>query len=446
MRSPRVVFAIIGLLLASVVALAWVLLFVPEAKLEEHRTGAIAYIGKGQYKEAVIELKNVIQIDPTDADGHYRLALTYLKLGGMTNIKAAYGELTKTVDLDGSNRDAQLKLGELELVSQQPAKAGERAEAVLASAPQDIQGLILRGQSLISQKNFYQGIADLKRAIELDPKKIQPYITLADAYLNMKNAPAAEAALGQGQKANPQSPHVRVAMGNFWYVTGKPDKAEAEYRRALELAVDQDAFHLQLAGFYQATRQWEQAEAAYQRFAATKPQDEHPHIALGDFYLSTGRPEKALASYQRAVGLNPSSAAARDKVIDYYLNTGQWEEAERRIHPILDKNPGDLAGRVFDARLSLGHGETDRAIELLQAIRREQPHFASAHHLLGLASIQKNDLAQARRELTEAIKLAPSSGEARSALAALYLVEGSYDLAIEQARAALRINGRDLQA
>ena len=71
---------------------------------------------------------------------------------------------------------------------------------------------------------------------------------------------------------------------------------------------------------------------------------------------------------------------------------------------------------------------------------------AGAHHILGLAYGQKNDISQARRELTEAVKLAPNLREARTALATIHLAEGSPDLAIEQAQAALRLNGRDLTA
>ncbi len=53
----------------------------PEAKKEKHRERAISYFEKGQYQEARIEYQNLVQIDPKDADVHYRLGLTYLKLG-----------------------------------------------------------------------------------------------------------------------------------------------------------------------------------------------------------------------------------------------------------------------------------------------------------------------------------------------------------------------------
>src|SRR5881296_1653596 len=399
----------------------------PEAKKAKHRERAITYFDKGQYHEALIEFKNVVQIEPKDADAHYRLALTYLKLGGLPNLQAAFMELTKTVELDASNRDAQLKLGELYLLGNEPAKARERADMILASAPQNADGLILRGQSFISEKEFDQGIAELKKAIELDPKNIRSYLDLATAYVQKKNPIAAEATYQQALKADPRSVEVRVAFGDFRLFSGKPDEAEAEYKRALDVAPNNEALHLKLAGFYQFTRKWAEAEATYQKLAALKPQDEKSQILLGDFYTYLGQRDKALASYQRATEITPASVLARNKLIAHYLDTGKLAEAEGRVKPILEKNKKDFDGRFFDARLRLARGKPDEAIELLQGVIKDEPGSAPAHQFLGLAFAAKNDAAQARRELGEAVKLDPNLTEARTALAAIHLVEGSSD-------------------
>src|SRR5262245_10710745 len=88
----------------------------PEAKKAKHLERAKSYIAKGQHQEALIEYQNVAQADPKDADAHYQLGLIYLKLGGLPNLQAAFAELTRSVQLDNTNQDAQLKLGELYLL------------------------------------------------------------------------------------------------------------------------------------------------------------------------------------------------------------------------------------------------------------------------------------------------------------------------------------------
>ena len=128
--------------------------FSPESKKAKHLQLGQTYFDKGQYNEALIEFKNVVQLDPKNADPHYRLALTYLKLGGTQNLQGAFAELSRTVELDKTNRDAQLKLGELYLLGNEPAKALEQADIVLVSAPQNTEGLILKGRSLITEKHY----------------------------------------------------------------------------------------------------------------------------------------------------------------------------------------------------------------------------------------------------------------------------------------------------
>ena len=144
-----------------------------EAKKAKHLERAEAYLTKGQYQEAVIEYRNVTQLDAKDADAHYQLALAYLKLGGLPNLQAAFAELTRTVELDKANQEAQLKLGELYLLGNEPGKARERAEVVLVSAPQNTDGLILKGRSLAGEKRYKESIEDLKSAIAADPNRMQ---------------------------------------------------------------------------------------------------------------------------------------------------------------------------------------------------------------------------------------------------------------------------------
>jgi tetratricopeptide (TPR) repeat protein len=418
----------------------------PEANKAKHRERATSYFEKGQYQEALLEYKNVAQIDPNDAEAKYRLALAYLKIGGQLNLQQAFAALSQTVALDKTNQDAQLKLGELYLLSNKPAKAREQAEIVLVSSPQNTEGLILRGRSLINEQRYQEGAAELKKAIELDPKSMRAYIELARAYLFSKDPDAAEAALKQALAIEPRSIEVLVALGDFRVTTGKLDQAEAIYKQALDLAPENEEMYLRLAGFYQRFNKLTEAETTLQKLATLKPQDERPEILLGDFYTWLVQPDKAFASYQRATEINPGSTIARDKLISHYLDTGKSSDAEAKVKEILGKNSRDLMGRFFDARIRLVKGHADEAISLLQGLVKDEPQFALAHHFLGVAFLQKRNTAQARGAFAEAVKLNPILPESRIALARIYLVEGSADLAIEQAQTAIQLNPRDVQA
>jgi tetratricopeptide (TPR) repeat protein len=420
--------------------------FSPESKKAKHLELGQTYFDMGRYSEALIEYKNVVQLDPKDAATHYRLALTHLKLGGTTNLQGAFAELSRTVELDKTNRDAQLKLGELYLLGKEPAKAREKADIVLVSAPQSAEGLILRGRSLIGEKRYQEGIVELKKAIDLDPKNMGTYIELARAQVFAKDTAAAEATLKQALTIDPRSTEILLALGDLRVETGKPDQAEIIYKQALDIAPEKEEIYLKLASFYERYGKWAEVEAALQKLAALKPQNEKPHILLGDFFAWLGQPDKALASYLRATELNASSTVARDKLIGQYIDSGKVEEAATRTKAILEKNDKDLSGRFFDARIRLVKGNADEAISLLQGVIKDEPQLAGAHHFLGVAFMRKGQTAQARGAFAEAVKLNPNLPEARTALAVVNLTEGSLDLAIEQAQAAIQLNPRNVQA
>jgi tetratricopeptide (TPR) repeat protein len=418
----------------------------PESQKAKHLERAASFLEKGQLQEALIEYMNVTKADPGNAEAYYQMALIHLKLGGLTNLQKAFAELNRTLELNKDNRDARLKIGELYLVGNEPAKAREQADIILASAPQDRDALAIRGRSLINEQRYQEGIVELKKLLALDPSDPGVYIELSRAYFFANDRAAAEEILRQGLATNPSSLDLMLAMGDLHLSTGKPDQAESMFKRVIGIAPDNEPARLRLTNLYQLTNKLADAEAVLQQWASAYPRDERPLVYLGDFFLSLGMRDKALLNYRQALQANGSSAIARDKVISVLLDLGNVDEAEPQIKAILAKNARDLSGRFFNARLSLVKGKVEEAITLFQTLANEEAQFAPAHYFLGLAYLRNRQIPQARGAFSQAVKLNPAFPEARTALAELFLNEGSLDLALEHAQAAVQLNPRNVQA
>jgi hypothetical protein len=67
--SNRPVMVAIVIAFALALAFSGCSRFAPEANKAQPRERGMAYFNHQQYQEALIEFKNVIQIDPKDADG-----------------------------------------------------------------------------------------------------------------------------------------------------------------------------------------------------------------------------------------------------------------------------------------------------------------------------------------------------------------------------------------
>jgi len=103
-----------------------------QSKKAAHMQRGEAYVAKEKYAEAIIEFSNAVKLDPKEAQAHYKLALAYLKQGGLPQMHAAFQALQTSVVLDPSLTDAQLKVGEFYLLDKKYDEA--QAQAMRAGA------------------------------------------------------------------------------------------------------------------------------------------------------------------------------------------------------------------------------------------------------------------------------------------------------------------------
>src|ERR1700758_3011800 len=72
----------------------------PNVRKQKYFESGQRYFEKGKFREAAIQYSNAIQVDGRYSDAHYRLGLTYLRLGEPNR---AFQELQRTVELDPTN-------------------------------------------------------------------------------------------------------------------------------------------------------------------------------------------------------------------------------------------------------------------------------------------------------------------------------------------------------
>ena len=160
-----------------------------EKKISHFHKGQ-AYFEEGQYKSAVLELKNALQIDPRYIDAQMQLAQTYMKLGDAGETFRAY---SRVAELDPNNADAQLKIATFLLLARRTDDAKDRVTEVLAKAPENVEALLLMAAIQDTDNNRAEAVALFEKAITLDRNNARAYMGLARVYQR-------RAGLGQGRK------------------------------------------------------------------------------------------------------------------------------------------------------------------------------------------------------------------------------------------------------
>src|SRR5437870_8701126 len=167
----------------------------PEKAKAQHVARGQALLKDKKFQEAALEFRSALQIDEKLADGHWGLASAY---EGVQRYQEAFDEMKQVVDLDPNNLEVRVRLGNYYLMGSQqsPAAVSEAerlAKELLQKDPKHIEGHILMGSVLFAQGHKPEAFAELNRAVEIDPKRVESYLSLARFYAQTKEFVTAEA-------------------------------------------------------------------------------------------------------------------------------------------------------------------------------------------------------------------------------------------------------------
>jgi tetratricopeptide (TPR) repeat protein len=155
------------------------------------------------------------------------------------------------------------------------------------------------------------------------------------------------------------------AQGSDWFVyfargaarerMGRWDLAEADARRALELAPDQpEALNFLGYGWVDRGERIEEGLALIQRAVSLRPQSGHIVDSLGWAYFRMGDFTQALEHLERAVELEPADATLNDHLGDAFWRLGRRVEARYQWNRALSLQPGPTERTAIENKLARG--------------------------------------------------------------------------------------------
>ena len=211
----------------------------PEKAKAEHVARGEAYLKEKKWQEASLEFRNAIQIDDRLAAAHWGLARAYEGLG---QIAPAFDELRRTAELDPNNLDARVRLGNYYILAYQSQKddklkdeALRLANDVLQRDANHIEGHILKGTIFYTLGERGKALEELNTAIRLDPNRVESLLSLALYYRQEKDTARAEELYRRAISINDNSSLAHLEYAKFLAGLNRPDAAEGEFRKAVEV-------------------------------------------------------------------------------------------------------------------------------------------------------------------------------------------------------------------
>lgn len=415
-----------------------------EEKKAKHWSKAKQYIEKNELSKAVIELRNVTQLDPKDDAAQYELGETYLKL---KQGREAFQAFSRAVAANPENLVAQLKVGQIFLLGKKTAEAREKAELILKKSPEDIDALMLLSGVQIQERDISAGIATMEKAVKADPKHFGARLSLSRLYVLKGDLERAEGEYGKAKALDPKARTSYVELSNLYGRTGRWEKAEAELEKLIEVTgADQENLTL-MARFYEARENWTEAEKYYLKAVESAPKEDVGGLMnLAGFYARRKSYEQALASVQKAAEMRKDDLGILTAIAQLHFDFQKMKEAEAAVDKVLDKDKGHPGANFLKGRMYLAKRDFGKALEHLDLVVKERPNDALAHHFRGLTLLGKGERKLAEQDLLKSVELNPWMIDSRLILAELFLRDRNADLARQQIEPALKQAPRNQKA
>lgn len=425
-------------------ALAGLLAFTVTAQAGPLDDARVAW-ESGDLREAVIRLKDRIQRDPNDAAAHLLLAEVHLDAG---EAAAAEREAERALKLDGADRAAaQLARARALLVQ-------SKLDALLAGTPgeedfpADARASLeaLRGDALLNKGDPEAAGLAYARALSLEPK--QPVALLGHAKLAMRQewVERTQEHLDAAIQANPGDVDTRLLAGDYAYLRGRFDLAEAQYSAAMDakrkvwLARYKRALvRIELGQLAEAKDDLDAAKRMVPGFAGL-------YYGRGLVAFKEDRPADAYAQLETYLKAFPKDRNGAFYAAAALYKLKRYAQAEEYLSRVLSAEPNLAAAANLLAVVRLESNRPAGAEEVLAPLVRGERPGAETLRLYAQALQAQGRISEAQVYLERAKAAAPEDRGARLALAAGYLQDGKADAAVQEARGLLSDSPGDPKA
>ncbi|MBC8077381.1 MAG: tetratricopeptide repeat protein, partial [Chloroflexales bacterium] len=224
-----------------------------------------------------------------------------------------------------------------------------------------------------------------------------------------------------------------VGLGDVARLRGDYNGAQALYNQALAQDGGLVSATLGLGQAAAGQGNWAVALGQFQSAADRAPNDPLARFWIGEALLRQNRIDEAMAAYQRALELRGEAGFP-----EALLGMAQAQRAkndvpaaEASIAAALRQRPGYAEGLLFSGKLKQEQGQNDEALRLYSAAINANNRLAEPYFRRALLAMQRNDLGQARDDLTRATTIQPNFPEAYYWLGRAYYAEDNSVAALQ---------------
>lgn len=185
-----------------------------------------------------------------------------------------------------------------------------------------------------------------------------------------------------GQMTNAERPEAHLNVGVLYSELGQFDKAEASYRKALELQPSFVQAYVNLADLYRLQGKDEEGEQLLRKALTVAPMDADVHYALGLLLVRQKRVSEAVKALELSVKLNPNNPHYSYVYAVALNTTGKLKEALKVLEETRARDPNDRETLYALATFNRDMGNFEAARSYTEKLIELSPNDPNARSLL----------------------------------------------------------------
>jgi serine/threonine-protein kinase len=287
--------------------------------------------------------------------------------------------------------------------------------------------------------------ANVSRALALNDRLALVHITAGMVHAGKGEYERAESEFRRALELDPLSADAYRELGAVLLKLDQTARAEETYKKAVELRKDDALSVKQLGVFYFKTGRYPEAERCFRQVIRMTPDSAKAYSNLGAVYKQEGRNSDASEAFQKSVSIEPT-VNGYNNLGYYYYYDGRYSDAAAQFKSAAALAPDDsqLWGNLADAyrwvpELKSHAPEVYRhAVDLIGREIDINPRDAELHSRLATYRVALGDRPAALKEIERALELAPTDRSVRFKAALVYEQTGQRDRALQALAAAIR--------
>ena len=303
----------------------------------------VAHHEAGRLPQAETLYRQVLALDPTHAECHYRLGVLAHWLG---RAEFAVSSLRRAVELAPQAAEYHLDLGVILSRLGRVIEAEWSYRAVLHLKPDDARAHDGLASALGHLDRLEEAVGHYREALRVKPDFAQAHYNLAHTVARLGHLEEAAQHYREALRLKPSFPEAHNNLAALLNRFGCFEEAAASCREALRLKPDYPEAQHNLGNALGSLSRFEEAELCYREALRLEPSRPGTRPNLGDVLADLHRFDESVDCYREALRLRPNLPEVLNNLGLALAALGRAEEAEKCFAEALRQKPDFTAARV----------------------------------------------------------------------------------------------------